>query len=137
MSAPVLSTQLDLTAEQRAVRDLARELSEDEVRPHAAEWDEKHEFPYAVVAKMGELGFFGLGTPEEYGGSGADFVSLCLAIEEISRGDAGLGITLEAAVGLGVAPILRFGSEEQKRRYLPELCAGRRLWAFGLPEPQA
>jgi short/branched chain acyl-CoA dehydrogenase len=132
---PVLNTQLDLTQEQRAVRDLARELCEAEVMPKAAEWDEKSVFPYAVVAKMGQLGFFGLSIPEEYGGSGSDFTSLCLAIEELSRGDASVGITLEAAVGLGISPIYRFGSEAQKRRYLPDLCAGSRLWAFGLTEP--
>ncbi|MFN2465425.1 MAG: acyl-CoA dehydrogenase family protein [Candidatus Dormibacteria bacterium] len=137
MAAPVLNTQLDLTDEQRAIRDLAREFCEGEVRPHAAEWDEHHKFPYAAVAKMGELGFLGLTVPEEHGGSGGDFVSLCLAIEEISRGDTGLGITLEAAVGLGISPILRFGSEEQKARYLPDLAAGKRLWAFGLTEPHA
>jgi butyryl-CoA dehydrogenase len=136
-SAPVLNTQLDLTEEQRAVRDLARELCEGEIKPHAAEWDEKHVFPYDVVAKMGELGFFGLSIPEEYGGSGSDFTSLCLAIEELSRGDTSVGITLEAAVGLGIAPIHRFGTEAQKRKYLPDLCAGRRLWAFGLTEPHA
>jgi short/branched chain acyl-CoA dehydrogenase len=132
---PVLNTQLDLTQEQRAVRDLARELCEAEVMPHAAEWDEKSVFPYEVVAKMGGLGFFGLSIPEEYGGSGSDFTSLCLAIEELSRGDASVGITLEAAVGLGISPIYRFGSEEQKRKYLPDLCAGTKLWAFGLTEP--
>jgi butyryl-CoA dehydrogenase len=132
---PVLNTQLDLTPEQRAVRDLARELCEAEVMPHAAEWDEKSVFPYEVVAKMGELGLFGLSIPEEYGGSGSDFTSLCLAIEELSRGDASVGITLEAAVGLGIAPIYRFGTEEQKRKYLPDLCAGTKLWAFGLTEP--
>jgi butyryl-CoA dehydrogenase len=132
---PVLNTQLDLTPEQRAVRDLARELCEAEVMPHAAEWDEKSVFPYEVVAKMGELGLFGLSIPEEYGGSGSDFTSLCLAIEELSRGDASVGITLEAAVGLGIAPIYRFGTEEQRRRYLPALCAGTKLWAFGLTEP--
>ncbi|HEY8741271.1 MAG TPA: acyl-CoA dehydrogenase family protein [Candidatus Dormibacteraeota bacterium] len=137
MAAPVLNTQLDLTDEQRAVRDLAREFCEAEVKPHAAEWDEKHAFPYDAVAKMADLGFFGLAVPEEHGGSGGDFVSLCLAIEEISRGDTGLGITLEAAVGLGISPILRFGTDEQKRTYLPELAAGRRLWAFGLTEPHA
>src|SRR6202165_160696 len=134
---PVLNTQLDLTQEQRAVRDLARELCEAEVMPHAAEWDEKSVFPYEVVAKMGELGFFGLSIAEECGASGSDFVSLCLAIEELSRGDASVGITLEAAVGLGISPIYRFGSEEQKRKYLPELCAGKRLWAFGLTEPHS
>jgi butyryl-CoA dehydrogenase len=135
--APVLNTQLDLTDEQRAIRDLAREFCEAEVRPHAAEWDEHHSFPYEAVAKMGELGFFGLTVPEEHGGFGGDFTSLCLAIEEISRGDTGLGITLEAAVGLGISPIVRFGTDEQKARYLPELAAGRRLWAFGLTEPHA
>src|SRR5712692_1353502 len=124
---PVLNTQLDLTDEQRAVRDLARDLCESEVMPHAAEWDEQSVFPYAVVAKMGELGFFGLSIAEEYGGSGSDFTSLCLAIEELSRGDASVGITLEAAVGLGISPIHRFGSEAQKEKYLPELCTGRRL----------
>jgi butyryl-CoA dehydrogenase len=124
-----------MTDEQRAVRDLARELCEAEVMPHAAEWDEKSVFPYEVVAKMGELGFFGLSIAEEYGGSGSDFTSLCLAIEELSRGDASVGITLEAAVGLGISPIYRFGTEAQKRKYLPDLCAGTRLWAFGLTEP--
>jgi butyryl-CoA dehydrogenase len=136
-SAPVLNTQLDLTDEQRAIRDLARDLCESEVKPNAGEWDEKHQFPYAVVAKMGELGFFGLSIPEEWGGSGADFTSLCLAIEELARGDASVAITLEAAVGLGISPIFRFGSEAQKRKYLPDLCAGRRLWAFGLTEAQS
>ena len=137
MAAPVLNTQLELTDEQRAVRDLARSLCEDVVKPNAAGWDERHEFPYDAVAKMADAGFFGLSVPEEYGGSGSDFTSLCLAIEEIARGDAGLAITLEAAVGLGISPILRFGSEEQKRHYLPDLSAGKRLWAFGLTEPQA
>ena len=137
MPAPVLNTQLDLTDEQRAIRDLAREFCEAEVRPHAAEWDEKHAFPYDAVAKMGELGFFGLTVPESLGGSGGDFPSLCLAIEEISRGDTGLGITLEAAVGLGISPLVRFGTDAQKEKYLPELAAGRRLWAFGLTEPHA
>ncbi|HEV3232445.1 MAG TPA: acyl-CoA dehydrogenase family protein, partial [Candidatus Dormibacteraeota bacterium] len=135
-SAPVLNTQLDLSEEQRAVRDLAREFCEGEVKPHAAGWDERKEFPYEAVRKMGELGFFGLGIPEAHGGSGSDFQSLCLAIEEIARGDAALAITLEAAVGLGIAPIERFGTDAQRERYLPDLCAGRRLWAFGLTEPQ-
>lgn len=136
-NAPVLNTQLDLSEEHRAIRDLAREFCESEVKPNAARWDENHEFPYDAVAKMGQLGFFGLDTPEEFGGSGSDFTSLCLAIEEISRGDASLGITLEAAVGLGISPIRRFGTPEQKAKYLPDLCAGKRLWAFGLTEPHA
>ena len=136
-SVPSLNTQLDLTDEQRAVRDLVRDLCESEVKPNAGEWDEKHAFPYDVVAKMGELGLFGLSIPEEWGGSGGDFTSLCLAIEELARGDASIAITLEAGVGLGISPIYRFGNEEQKRRYLPDLCAGRKLWAFGLTEAQS
>jgi short-chain 2-methylacyl-CoA dehydrogenase len=134
---PSLNTQLDLTDEQRAVRDLVRDLCEAEVKPNAGEWDEKHAFPYDVVAKMGELGLFGLSIPEEWGGSGGDFTSLCLAIEELARGDASIAITLEAGVGLGIAPIYRFGNDEQKRKYLPDLCAGRKLWAFGLTEAQS
>ena len=134
---PSLNTQLDLTDEQRAIRDLVRDLCEAEVKPNAGEWDEKHAFPYDVVAKMGELGLFGLSIPEEWGGSGGDFTSLCLAIEELARGDASIAITLEAGVGLGIAPIYRFGNDEQKRKYLPDLCAGRKLWAFGLTEAQS
>ena len=134
---PSLNTQLELTDEQRAIRDLARDFCESEVKPNAAAWDEGHQFPYDAVTKMGELGLFGLGVAEEWGGSGADFTSLCLAIEELARGDASIAITLEAAVGLGISPILRFGSEAQKRKYLPDLCAGRKLWAFGLTEAQS
>src|SRR5436309_5796443 len=86
---------------------------------------------------MGELGLFGLPFPEDAGGAGADFLSLCIAIEEVSRADAGVGITLEAAVCLGSAPIDEFGTAAQKERWLPELLAGRKLWAFGLTEPEA
>src|SRR5256712_10139158 len=86
---------------------------------------------------MGELGLFGLPFSEEYGGAGADFLSLCLAIEEISRADAGVGIRLKAAVCLGASPIHDFGSAEQKQRWLPDLLAGKKLWAFGLTEPEA
>src|ERR687885_2599826 len=86
---------------------------------------------------MGEMGLFGLPFGEEWGGAGGDFLSYCLAIEEISRGDAGVGITLEAAVSLGAAPIHDFGTREQKERWLPDLMAGRKLWAFGLTEPGA
>jgi butyryl-CoA dehydrogenase len=137
VTLPALSTQLDLTDEQRAIRDLARDLCESEVKPHAAEWDRTCEFPYDVVARMGDLGFFGLSISPEYGGSGGDFTSLCLAIEELSRGDTSVGITLEAAVGLGISPIYNFGTEAQKQKYLPDLCAGRRLWAFGLTDPDS
>jgi butyryl-CoA dehydrogenase len=107
------------------------------VAPQAAEWDRRQEFPYPVVAQMAELGVFGLPYPESVGGAGADFVSYLLALEEIARADASLAITLEAAVSLGIAPIFFFGTAEQQQHYLPELCAGRKLWAFGLTEPEA
>jgi butyryl-CoA dehydrogenase len=107
------------------------------VAPAAPDLDRHHKFGYDIVRQMGELGLFGLPFSEEYGGAGGDFLSLCLAIEEISRADAGVGITLEAAVCLGAAPIHDFGTDEQKQAWLPELLAGRRLWSFGLTEPEA
>src|SRR5438067_7385525 len=127
----------ELSQEQTAVRDLCRDFAREVVAPAAEDLDIRHKFGYDVVRQMGELGLFGLPFGERYGGAGADFLSLCLAIEEISRGDAGVGITLEAAVCLGAAPIHDFGTEEQKQAWLPDLLAGRKLWAFGLTEPHA
>ena len=127
----------ELSDEQRQVRELCREFAREVVAPAAEELDREHRFPAGIVRQMGELGLFGLGFSEEWGGSGGDFLSLCIAIEEISRADAGVGITLEAATGLGITPIYQFGTPEQKQRWLPELRAGRRLWAFGLTEPAA
>jgi len=127
----------ELTAEQRAVRELCRDFAKEVVAPAAEEHDREHRFGYDIVRRMGELGLFGLPFSEEYGGVGADFLSLCLAIEEISRADAGVGITLEAAVCLGAAPIYDFGTAEQKQRWLPDLLGGKKLWAFGLTEPEA
>ncbi|NNM97620.1 MAG: acyl-CoA dehydrogenase [Candidatus Dormibacteraeota bacterium] len=127
----------DLTDEQEAIRQTCGEFADQVVAPRAAEFDRNQEFPYSVVAQMGELGLFGLPYPTAVGGAGADFVSYLLALEEISRADAALGITLEAGVSLGIAPIFHFGSEQQRERYLPELCSGRGLWAFGLTEPEA
>ncbi len=126
-----------LTDEQKAVRDLCRDFAKEVVAPAAEELDREHKFGYDIVRQMGELGLFGLPFDEQYGGAGSDFLSLCLAIEEISRADAGVGITLEAAVCLGAAPIHSFGTKEQKEKWLPDLLAGRKLWAFGLTEPQA
>jgi butyryl-CoA dehydrogenase len=129
----------ELSREHEEFRRSVREFAEAEIAPHAARWDKEHHFPSDVVQKMGGLGLMGLTAPEEYGGAGedGDFTSLCVAIEEIGRVDQSLGITLEAAVGLGINPILTFGSEEQKNRWLPDLVAGRTLAGFGLTEPGA
>jgi butyryl-CoA dehydrogenase len=127
----------DLTPEQQAIRDTCRDFAREVVAPAAEELDREHKFGYDVVRQMGELGLFGLPFPEEYGGAGGDFLSLCVAIEEISRADTGVGITLEAAVCLGASPINDFGTAEQKEKWLPDLLAGRRLWSFGLTEPEA
>ena len=127
----------DLTPEQQAIRDTCRDFAREVIAPAAEDLDRNHKFGYDIVRQMGELGLFGLPFAEEAGGAGADFLSLCLAIEEISRADAGVGITLEAAVCLGSAPIYDFGTREQKDRWLPELLSGRKLWSFGLTEPEA
>ena len=127
----------ELSSEHEAFRRSVREFAQGEIAPHAAEWDKKHHFPTDVVQKMGQLGLFGLTAPEEFGGAGedGDFTSLCVAIEEIGRVDQSMGITLEAAVGLGINPILTFGTDEQKQTWLPDLVAGRTLAGFGLTEP--
>jgi butyryl-CoA dehydrogenase len=126
---------VEFSEEQEAFRLVVRDFARTEIAPHAEAWDRDHTFPVDVVLAMGELGLFGLPFPEEYGGGGADLTTLCIAIEEIARVDHSLAITLEAGVGLGATPIYRFGSEEQRQRWLPDLCAGRALGAFGLTEP--
>ena len=127
--------EYDLSPEQEAFRKVVRDFAEREVAPHAETWDREHIFPVDTVLAMGDLGLFGLPFPEEYGGSGADFTTLCIAIEELGRVDSSMAITLEAGVGLGANPIFSFGTEEQRQRWLPDLCAGRALGAFGLTEP--
>ena len=127
----------ELSEDHEAFRQVVREFAQDEIAPHAAEWDEHHHFPVETVRAMGKLGLFGLPVPTEYGGSGGDFTSLCVAIEEIGRVDQSLGLTLEAAVGLGIGPILAWGTPEQKRRYLPDLAAGAALAGFGLTEAES
>jgi short/branched chain acyl-CoA dehydrogenase len=119
------------------IRDLARDFARDEIAPRAEHYDRQREFPYEIVAKMAELGFLGLPVPEEYGGAGADTLTYALTVEEISRGDASVGITMAAHTSLGTMPFLMFGSEEQKQQYVPPLAEGRVLWSFGLTEPQA
>jgi short/branched chain acyl-CoA dehydrogenase len=128
-----------LSAEHEDFRRTVREFAEAEIGPHAARWDKEHSFPVETVRSMGKLGLFGITAPEEYGGAGADgdFTSLCLAIEEIGRVDQSMGITLEAAVGLGINPILTFGTQDQRETWLPDLVAGDALAGFGLTEPGA
>ena len=125
----------ELSREHEEFRRSVREFAEAEIAPHAAQWDKDHHFPTDVVQKMGDLGLMGLTAREEYGGAGedGDFTSLCVAIEEIGRVDQSIGITLEAAVGLGINPILTFGSAEQKDAWLPDLVAGRRLAGSASP----
>jgi short-chain 2-methylacyl-CoA dehydrogenase len=110
-------------------------FARDVVAPVIGDYYERREFPYDIVARMAKLGLFGLPFPEEYGGMGGDLFAFCLALEELARVDSSVAITLEAAVALGAMPIYRFGTEEQRRRWLPDLCAGERLAAFGLTEP--
>src|SRR5215471_9012343 len=110
-------------------------FARDVVAPVIGDYYERGEFPYEIVARMAKLGLFGLPFPEEYGGMGGDLFAFCLALEELARVDSSVAITLEAAVALGAMPIYRFGTEEQRRRWLPDLCAGERLAAFGLTEP--
>jgi len=132
-------TNFELSREHEEFRQSVREFADAEIAPYAAQWDRDHHFPVDVVQKMGKLGLFGLTSPEEYGGAGedGDFTSLCVAIEEIGRVDQSMGITLEAAVGLGINPILTYGSDEQKKTWLPDLVAGQTLAGFGLTEPGA
>ncbi|MGH3928686.1 MAG: acyl-CoA dehydrogenase family protein [Pseudonocardiaceae bacterium] len=124
----------DLTEEHAALRATVEDFARKEVAPVIGELYERGEFPYALVAKMGAMGLFGLPFPEEYGGMGGDYFALCLALEELARVDSSVAITLEDSVSLGAMPIFRFGTPEQKRRWLPGLCAGERLGAFGLTE---
>ncbi len=127
--------EFELTDEQESFRKVVRDFAESEIAPHAERWDRDHTFPVDTVRAMGELGLFGLPFPEQYGGSGADFTTLCLAIEELGRVYSSMAITLEAGVGLGANPIYSFGTDDQKAEWLPDLCAGRALGAFGLTEP--
>ena len=129
----MLDTQL--TDEQQQLRKTVESFAREVVAPVAAKHDEEHSFPYEVVAQMGEMGLFGLPFPEEYGGMGGDYFTLCLALEELGRVDQSVAVTLEAGCSLGTMPIFRFGTEAQKQEWLPQLCTGQALGAFGLTEP--
>jgi short-chain 2-methylacyl-CoA dehydrogenase len=130
-------TTFELSKEHEDFRQVVREFAAEQVAPYVADWDRRHHFPVELVPRLGDLGLFGLVVPPEYGGAGGDFTSLCVAIEELGRVDQSVGITLSAGVGLGINPILTFGTDQQKQRWLPDLVAGRALAAFGLTEPDA
>jgi short-chain 2-methylacyl-CoA dehydrogenase len=121
--------------EHEALRQTVAEFARDVVAPVIGGFYERAEFPYEIVARMGKLGLFGLPFPEEYGGMGGDYFAFCLALHELARVDSSVAITLEAGVALGAMPIYRFGDEQQRARWLPDLCRGERLAAFGLTEP--
>src|SRR5204863_9396124 len=128
---------LDLSDEHELVRRTVRDFAVERVAPVAEKLDREHRFPYELVAELAELGLMGLPIPEEYGGAGGDTLSYAIAIEELTRIDSSLAITVAAHTSLGTMPIFLFGSEEQKRRWLPDLASGRKLAAFGLTEPGA
>jgi short-chain 2-methylacyl-CoA dehydrogenase len=127
----------DPTDEQRRWRELARDFAQGAILPRAAILDREQMFPYDIIAEMARLGMMGLTLPEEYGGSGGDFVAYILALEEISRADTSVGITMEAHISLGCAPLAAYGTTEQKDEFLSQCATGERLWAFGLTEEDA
>ena len=124
-----------LPAEYEDLRKAVEAFAREEIAPVIGDYYERHAFPYPIVAAMGRMGLFGLPYPEQYEGMGGDYYALCIALEELARVDSSVAITLEAGVSLGSMPVYRFGTEEQKQRWLPELCRGERLGAFGLTEP--
>ncbi|MCB1059767.1 MAG: acyl-CoA dehydrogenase [Calditrichaeota bacterium] len=132
-----LGDRLPLTEEQKMLRDMVRDFAENKIKPIAAEIDETERFPEEIFAEMGELGLMGIPYPEEYGGAGMDYTSYALAIEEIAKVCGSTALGLAAHISLGCGPIYLFGTEEQKKKYLPDLCAGKHMGGFGLTEPQA
>jgi len=127
----------ELTAEQREIKALAREFAEAEIEPHAAEWDRQHRFPRDLYPKLAELGLMGVCVPEDLGGAGADFLSYVLVLEELSRADAGVGVTVAVHTSAVTLPILTFGTEEQRARFVPPLARGETIGAFALTETES
>ena len=123
-----------LSTEQEEFKTAVREFAVEQIAPVIGDYYEKQEFPYPIIAELGKMGLFGLPIPEAFGGGDGDFFTLCLALEELARVDSSVAVTVEAGVGLGAMPILRFGTEEQKQQWLPKLCSGQALAAFGLTE---
>jgi alkylation response protein AidB-like acyl-CoA dehydrogenase len=129
--------EFDLSPEQKEIQALTRDFVRAEIEPHAAEWDREHRFPRDVYSKLAELGLMGACVPEEYGGAGADFVAYMLVLEELSRGDAGVGVTVAVHTSAVTLPLLRFGTEEQRARFVPPLARGELIGAFALTEAEA
>jgi alkylation response protein AidB-like acyl-CoA dehydrogenase len=127
----------ELTQDQREIQALTREFARAEIEPHAAEWDREHSFPRGLFTKLAELGLMGVCVPEEYGGAGADFLSYILVLEELSRADAGVGVTVAVHTSAATLPILSFGTDEQRSRFVPPLARGEHLGAFALTEAEA
>ena len=127
----------DLTEEQQLIRETVRDFAEREIKPLAKDLDENSEFSYELTKKIGELGLFGMNIPEQYGGQGLDTLSYIIAVEELARVDGSQAATLAAHNSLGIGPLINFGTEEQKMKYLPQLCTGEALWSFGLTEAGA
>jgi alkylation response protein AidB-like acyl-CoA dehydrogenase len=129
--------RFDLTEDQREIQALAREFAQAEIEPNASEWDRAHGFPRSLFSKLSELGFMGVCIPEDYGGAGADFLSYVLVLEELSRADAGVGVTVAVHTSAVTLPILGFGTDEQRSRFVPPLARGEAIGAFALTEPEA
>src|ERR687897_2937454 len=127
----------ELTADQREIQALARDFAVAEIAPNASAWDRDHRFPDELYPKLAELGLMGVCVPEEYGGAGADFLSYILVLEELSRADAGVGVTVAVHTSAVALPLLTFGTDEQKSRFVPPLARGEHLGAFALTEPEA
>jgi len=129
--------EFELNEEQKLVRDMVRDFARQEIAPRAAEVDKSEEFPAENIRQMADLGLLGLPYPEEYGGGGGDYLSYAIAVEEIARACGSTALIYAAHVSLGCGPIYYFGSEKQKQKWLPRLCSGQGLAAFGLTEPEA
>jgi alkylation response protein AidB-like acyl-CoA dehydrogenase len=129
--------EFELSAEQREIQALARDFAQAEIEPHAAEWDREHRFPHDLYARLGELGLMGVCVPEELGGAGADFLSYVLVLEELSRGDAGVGVTVAVHTSAATLPIVAHGTQEQREEFVPPLARGERLGAFALTEAES
>src|SRR5690349_21738080 len=127
----------ELTSDQREIQALTREFAQAEIEPHAAEWDREHRFPRELYGKLAELGLMGVCVPEELGGAGADFLSYVLVLEELSRADAGVGVTVAVHTSACTLPLLQFGTDEQRARFVPPLARGELIGAFALTEPEA